>query len=40
MEDVKMNTEKHTRTVHEDLLTKMTPQQIDEMYKIVARMTH
>jgi hypothetical protein len=40
MEDVNMNAEKHTQTVHEDLLTKMTSQQIDEMYKIVARMTH
>ncbi len=40
VEDVKMNAQKHAQTVHKDLLGKMTPQQIDQMYKTVDRMTH
>ena len=40
MEDVKKSAEKHAQTVHKDMLANMTPQQIDEMNKIVARMTH
>ncbi len=39
-EDVKQNAEKHAQTVHNDLLAKMTPKQIDEMYKTIVRMTH
>lgn len=40
VEDVKENAEKHAQTVHKNLLAKMTPQQIDQMYKTVVRMTH
>ena len=40
MEDVKKSAEKHAQTVHKDMLANMTPQQIDEMNKIVVRMTH
>jgi len=40
IEDVKKNAAEHTQKVHKDLLAKMTPQQIDEMYKTVTRMTH
>ncbi len=37
---VKKDAAEHTQRVHKDLLAKMTPQQIDDMYKTVARMTH
>ena len=40
VEDVKQDAEKHAQTVHKDLLAKMTPKQIDEMYKTIVRMTH
>jgi len=40
IEDVKKNAAEHTQKVHKDLLAKMTPQQVDEMYKTVTRMTH
>jgi predicted small metal-binding protein len=40
VEDVKKSAEKHTQTVHKNLLAKMTPKQLDEMYKTVVRMTH
>jgi len=40
VEDVKKNAVNHAQTVHKDLLAKMTPQQIDDMYKTVTRMTH
>ena len=40
VEDVKQDAEKHAQTVHNDLLAKMTPKQIDEMYKTIVRMTH
>lgn len=40
VDDVKKNAAEHAQKVHKDLLAKMTPQQIDEMYKTVTRMTH
>jgi predicted small metal-binding protein len=40
VENVKKNAVNHAQTVHKDLLAKMTPQQIDDMYKTVTRMTH
>ena len=40
VEEVKQKAAAHAQTVHKDLLAKMTPQQIDEMYKNVTRMTH
>jgi predicted RNase H-like HicB family nuclease len=40
VEDVKKNAEKHAQTVHKDLLAKMTPKQINEMFQTVTRMTH
>jgi len=40
IDDVKKNAAEHTQKVHKDLLAHMTPQQIDDMYKTVARMTH
>ncbi len=40
IEDVKKNAVQHAQTVHKDLLAKMTPQQIDEMYKTIVQMTH
>jgi predicted small metal-binding protein len=39
-EDVKKNAAEHAQKVHKDLLAKMTPQQIDDMYRTVTRMTH
>jgi len=40
VEDVKKNATEHAQKAHKDLLAKMTPQQIDDMYKTVVRMTH
>lgn len=40
VEDVKKNAIEHAQKVHNDLLAKMTPQQIEDMYKTVARMTY
>lgn len=40
IEDVKKNAAEHVQKVHQDLLSKMTPQQIDEMYRTVTRMSH
>ena len=39
-EEVKKKAVAHAQTVHKDLLAKMTQQQIEDMYKTVARMTH
>jgi predicted small metal-binding protein len=39
-EDVKKDAVAHAQIVHKDLLAKMTPQQINDMYKTVTRMTH
>ena len=40
VEDVKKSAVAHAQTVHKDLLAKMTPQQIEDMYKTVTRMIH
>lgn len=40
VEDVKKDAVNHAQTMHKDMLAKMTPQQIDDLYKTVTRMTH
>ena len=40
VDDVKKDAVTHAKTVHKDLLAKMTQQQIDDMTKTVARMAH
>ncbi len=40
LEEVKKDAMKHAQNVHKDLLTKMSPQQMEDMDKTLTRMTH